>query len=181
MNYLSSGITIMRQEVLTWNDIDLLIDHLVPQFDVIFDAMLLITRGGIIPGGLVAEALDIEEILTASINFPAESHMGERQDLPHKFLALPQFIQFPDASLLCEKRILIMDDVWGSGRTVSVVKNRVKGAYGIPYTCVLHFNPHRNLFGMEKPDYFAAITDAYIIYPWEIDLGKSRMLPFNCK
>ncbi len=171
----------MRQEVLTWNDIDLLIDHLVPQFDVIFDAMLLITRGGIIPGGLVAEALGIEEILTASINFPAESRNGERQDNQHKFLALPQFIQFPDASLLCEKHILIMDDVWGSGRTISVVKNRVKGAYGIPYTCVLHFNPHRNLFGTEKPDFFAAITDAYIIYPWEIDLGKSRMLPFNCK
>ncbi len=171
----------MRQEVLTWNDIDLLIDHLVPQFDVIFDAMLLITRGGIIPGGLVAEALGIEEILTASIDFPAESRNGEGQDYQHKFLALPQFIQFPDASLLCEKRILIMDDVWGSGRTISVVKNRVKGAYGMPYTCVLHFNPHRNLFGTEKPDFFAAITDAYIIYPWEIDLGKSRMLPFNCK
>lgn len=172
----------MRQEVLTWNDIDLLIDHLVPQFDILFDAMILITRGGIIPGGLVAEALDIEEILTASIDFPSESRSGENNELTNnKFLALPEFIQFPSASLLCEKRILIMDDVWGSGRTISTVKNRVKGAYGIPYTCVLHFNPHRNLFGDEKPDFYAAVTDAYIIYPWEIDLGKSRMLPFNCK
>lgn len=171
----------MRQEVLTWNDIDLLLDHLVPQFDIIFDAMLIITRGGIIPGGLVAEALGIEEILTASIDFPAESRMGENQNLPHKFLALPEFVQFPDSSLLCEKQVIIIDDVWGSGRTISTVKNRVKGAYGIPYTCVFHFNPHRNLFGVEKPDYYAAITDAYIIYPWEIDLGKSRMLPFNCK
>jgi hypothetical protein len=171
----------MRQEVLTWNDIDLLLDHLVPQFDVIFDVMLIITRGGIIPGGLVAEALGIEEILTASIDFPAESRTGESQGLPHKFLALPEFVQFPDASLLSEKRVIIMDDVWGSGRTISTVKNRVKGADGIPYTCVFHFNPHRNLFGVEKPDYYAAITDAYIIYPWEIDLGKSRMLPFNCK
>lgn len=171
----------MRQEVLTWNDIDLLIDHLVPQFDIIFDAMILITRGGIIPGGLIAEALDIEEILTASIDFPVESQTGDNAENPHKFLALPQFIQFPAESVLCEKRILIMDDVWGSGRTISTVKNRVKGAYGIPYTGVLHFNPNRNLFGTEKPDFYAAITDAYIIYPWEIDLGKSRMLPFNCK
>ena len=171
----------MHQEVLTWNDIDLFIDHLVPQFDILFDAMILITRGGIVPGGLVAEALDIEDILTASIDFPSESRLGENKELSNKFLALPEFIQFPSASLLCEKRILIMDDVWGSGRTISTVKNRVKGAYGIPYTCVLHFNPHRNLFGDEKPDFYAAVTDAYIIYPWEIDLGKSRMLPFNCK
>lgn len=171
----------MRQEVLTWNDIDFLLDHLLPQFDILFDAMILITRGGIIPGGLVAEALDIEEILIASIDFPAETQTDAGKDMSHKFLALPQFIQFPDSSLLCEKRVLIMDDVWGSGRTISTVKNRVKGAYGIPFTCVLHFNPYRNLFGKEKPDFYAAVTDAYIIYPWEIDLGKSRMLPFNCK
>jgi adenine/guanine phosphoribosyltransferase-like PRPP-binding protein len=116
-------------------------DHLVPQFDIIFDAMLIITRGGIIPGGLVADALGIEEILTASIDFPAESRMGENQNLPHKFLALPEFVQFPDSSLLCEKQVIIIDDVWGSGRTISTVKNRVKGAYGIPYTCVFHFTP----------------------------------------
>ena len=38
---------------------------------------------------------------------------------------------------------------------------------GIPFTSVLHFNPHRNLFGSTRPDYFAASTDAHIVYPWE--------------
>jgi hypoxanthine phosphoribosyltransferase len=170
----------MRQEVLTWSDIDKLINHLIPQFDVKFDAMIMITRGGIIPGGLIAEAINIEEILTASIDFPAESKSNS-QTKSHKFLAWPKFIQFPQASLLSNKNILIIDDVWGSGRTISSVKNMVKGAEGYPYTCVLHFNPHRNLFNRDRPDYYAAITDAYIIYPWEINRGQERVLPFDCR
>jgi len=36
---------------------------------------------------------------------------------------------------------------------------------------VLHFNPYRSLFGSIRPDYYAAITDAHIVYPWEIDRG----------
>ena len=47
-----------------------------------------------------------------------------------------------------------------------------------PHTCVLHFNPYRNLFGNVRPDYFAAITDAYIVYPWEINRGmEGSLLP----
>jgi hypoxanthine phosphoribosyltransferase len=72
--------------------------------------------------------------------------------------------------------VLIVDDVWGSGRTITAVKNRISGAGGIPFTCVLHFNPYRNLFGTARPDYYAAITDAYIVYPWEIARGPHTIL-----
>jgi hypothetical protein len=41
---------------------------------------------------------------------------------------------------------------------------------------VLHFNPYRNLFGNIRPDYFAAITDAHIIYPWEINRGPDVVM-----
>jgi hypothetical protein len=71
---------------------------------------------------------------------------------------------------------LVVDDVWGSGRTITAVKNRVSAAGGNPSTCVLHFNPYRSLFTKAEPDYYAAITDAYIIYPWEVDRGPDRIL-----
>jgi hypoxanthine phosphoribosyltransferase len=165
----------MRREVLTWDDIDKLIDHLLPQFETEFDAMVMITHGGIIPGGLLADALKLSIILTASVDFPAELEQETEKDKT-RWLAWPQFIQFPEASVLRGRRILIVDDVWGSGRTITAVKNRVASAGGIPYTCVLHFNPHRNLFGTARPDYYAAITDAYIVYPWEISHGPYQML-----
>jgi len=159
-----------RNEVLTWEDVDRLIDHLMPQFDEEFDAMVMITRGGIIPGGLLAEAMGITHLLTAAVDFPAQIDMENK-----KLMAWPQFIQFPEDRLLRSRKTLIVDDVWGSGRTITSVKIRIQAAGGFPYTCVFHFNPYRNLFGSARPDYYAIITDAHIIYPWEVNRGPDRV------
>ncbi|MGD9091641.1 MAG: hypothetical protein PVF74_02255 [Anaerolineales bacterium] len=158
-----------RHELLTWDDVDRLIDHLVPQFEEEYEAMVMITRGGIIPGGLLAEAMGLTHILTAAVDFPAQIEMEKA-----RLMAWPQFIQFPDDHMLRGRRTLVVDDVWGSGRTITSVKNRVSSAGGFPATCVLHFNPYRNLFGSARPDYYAAVTDAFIVYPWEIDRGPDR-------
>lgn len=156
-----------RTELLSWQDIDALIDHLLPQFDTEFEAMVMITRGGIIPGGLLAEALGITQVLTAAVDFPAQIEQEKA-----RLFAWPQFIQFPENHLLEGRRTLIVDDVWGYGRTISAVKTRVSASGGFPSTCVFHYNPYRSLFGKIRPDYYAAITDAHIIYPWEIDRGN---------
>ena len=152
----------MRQELLRWNDVDRLIDALLPQLSGAFDAILMITRGGIVPGGLISEALDIKVVLTAAVDFPLDLAQA-------KLMAWPEFLQFPNESLLAGRRTLIIDDVWGSGRTITAVKNRVEAAGGFPELCVLHYNPGRTLFTKASPTYYAAITDARIIYPWEID------------
>ena len=62
----------MRREVITWNDVDRLIDHLIPQLEGEFHAMVMITRGGVIPGGLLAEAMNLKHLLTAAVDFPAQ-------------------------------------------------------------------------------------------------------------
>ncbi|MCC7360916.1 MAG: hypothetical protein IT317_15645 [Anaerolineales bacterium] len=152
----------MRTELLTWDDVDHLMDVLLPQFKDPIDAMLLITRGGIVPGGIISEALDIKVVLTAAVDFPMDTG-------PAKLLAWPEFLQFPADSLLTGKRVLVVDDVWGSGRTITAVKNRVEAAGGFPELCVLHYNPTRTLFNKAWPTYYAAVTDARIRYPWEID------------
>ena len=139
-----------------------MIDQLIVQFDHDFEAMLIITRGGIVPGGMLAERMGLSDILTAAVDFP-----GDLEQTRENILVWPQFLQFPDNELLEARRVLTVDDVWGSGRTSTAVKNRVSAAGGIPFTSVLHYNPHRNLFGTARPDYFAASTDAYIVYPWE--------------
>ena len=160
-----------RREMVMWSEVDKLIDHLVPQFKREFTAMVIITRGGIVPGGMLAEAMDITHILTAAVDFPAQIKI-EKSSL----MVWPEFIQFPADDKLRGRPTLIVDDVWGSGRTITSVKNRVSAAGGFPETCVLHFNPYRNLFGSARPDYYAAITDAYIVYPWEIDRGPDQVL-----
>jgi len=151
--------------MLTWADVDKLIDTLIPQIQTVrpLDSILMITRGGLIPGGLLAEALNIEHVLTAAVDFPSTESAG--------LLAWPSFLQFPSSSLLVGRRTLIVDDVWGSGRTSSAVRGRAESAGATPFTCVLHFNPYRSLFNKTEPDFYGAITDAYIVYPWELDRG----------
>jgi hypothetical protein len=68
-----------RREILTWMDVDQLIDHLLPQFEAEFNNMIMITNGGIIPGGMLAEALGLQGILTASVDFPNEILMEDER------------------------------------------------------------------------------------------------------
>jgi hypothetical protein len=160
-----------RRELVSWEEVGRLIDHLLPQFKREFTAMVMITRGGIVPGGMLAEAMDITHVLTAAVDFPAEA-LQQKSAL----MAWPEFIQFPADDKLRGRPTLIVDDVWGSGRTITAVKNRVSAAGGFPETCVLHYNPYRSLFGGVRPDYYAAVTDAFIVYPWEIDRGTDQVL-----
>ncbi len=156
---------------MTWEDVDKLIDHLLSQFTTEYEAMVIVSRGGIIPGGMLSEAMHVLNIFTAAVEFP---QVAIEKDA--RLLAWPKFLQFPEESLLKGRRILIVDDVWGSGRTLTSVRNRVASAGGLPHTCVLHFNPYRNLFEKYRPDYYGAITDAYIVYPWEIRRGQEGVL-----
>jgi len=156
----------MRQEVVTWTDLEMLVDTLIPQLYGVFDALLLITRGGIVPGGMIAESLDIRYVLTAAVRFP---------EVDQKLLAWPTFLQFPEDDLLRNRRVLVVDDVWGSGRTINSVRGRIEAAGGKPEVAVLHYKPGESLF-TTKPEYYAAVTDAFIIYPWEKGRGTQGIL-----
>lgn len=159
----------MRQEVLSWEDTDKLIDYLLPQISGRYDSMVMITRGGIIPGGMLAEALNITYVLTAAVRFPAD-FPGLELHLERRF-AIPQFIQFPDEDLLEGRRVLVVDDVWSTGRNIVNVANRIDAAGGMPETCVMHYKPASSVYPGHAPTYYAAVTDAHIVYPWESDRG----------
>jgi len=160
----------IRHELLTWGEIDTLVDVLMPQLKAAghFDALMLITRGGLVPGGLLGEALGINYIVTAAVDFPSQA--GRAQ-----LAAWPDFLQFPDERLIRDRRTLIVDDVWGSGRTSTAVKGRCESAGATPFTCVFHFNPYRSLFTKAEPDFYGAVTDAHIVYPWEVDRGTQNI------
>jgi uncharacterized protein len=152
-------------EFLSWQDVEELMQHLLPQLKDAYDALLMITRGGIVPGGLIAEALDLRYILTAAVEFPA---VGEPR------MAWPAFLQFPSDVLIKNKHVLIVDDIWENGRTITTVVGRVKAAGGTAHTAVLHYKPGTSLFRDLGPDFYAAITDRFVVYPWEVERGPDR-------
>lgn len=157
----------LQREILSWADIDKLIDHLIPQFRGEFDGLLMITKGGLIPGGILSESLGITHVLTASVYFPDE--VDEK-------LAWPTFMQFPPDTLLTNRRILIVDDIWANGRAIMIVRGRLAAVGCESEVAVLHYRMRSNLFHDIGPEYYGAITDRYIVYPWESSVLPHRSL-----
>jgi hypoxanthine phosphoribosyltransferase len=126
--------------------------------------MLVITRGGMVPACIISERLNLRNILVAAVLFYTAQE---------RTLEKPIFLQFPADPLLTDKRVLIVDDVWDSGRTIMAVRDRVRDAGGQPETAVLHFKPGRSAFFNQRPDFYVDETDAWIVYPW--DVGEATL------
>lgn len=156
----------MKKDFHSWERIEELTRELVKQIDPSrYDAVLAITRGGMIPGCLVSELLDLRNVLTAAVMFYTD--VGRTLDEP-------VFLQFPSDALLVGKRILVVDDVWDSGKTAVAVRDRIRKAGGEADVAVIHFKPARNKFPGQKPDYYVMETDDWIVYPW--DPERDRLL-----
>ena len=158
----------LRREIINWDAVDKLIDHLIPQFRGEFDGILMITRGGLVPGGILSEALGITHVLTATVYFP--DNVDER-------LAWPTFIQYPPDTLLINRRILVVDDIWANGRAIMIVQGRLAAARCNFETAVLHYRIKSNLFPNAGPTYYSAVTDRYIVYPWDTSVLPKGVKP----
>ncbi len=151
----------MEKVYLSWEAVEQLINAVIPKMKARqYDSLLAITRGGIIPGGLLAEKLGIVKVLIASVDFYSDEESN---------MDWPVFMQFPVDSLLYGDHVLVVDDLWDRGREVTSVKERVEQAGGTVTTFVMHYKPHRSIFPDAAPDFYTAITKDWIIYPWELD------------
>ena len=92
-----------------------------------YDLVLAITRGGLVPAGILAYRLDLREILVAGVEFYTTG--GLTHDAPI-------FGHFPDAELLRGRRVLVVDEVWETGETMAAVFDRVLAAGGHPVSAV---------------------------------------------
>jgi hypoxanthine phosphoribosyltransferase len=149
----------VNKQHLTWTQIEDLAIRLADRLPTDYDVMLVVTRGGMVPACIVSERLNLRNILVAAVMFyTAQEHTLDK----------PIFLQFPADPLLTRRRVLIVDDVWDSGRTIMAVRERVIDAGGYPETAVLHYKPARNAYPNTQPEYFVDETDAWIVYPWDV-------------
>lgn len=150
----------MARIYLNWHDVEELVSKVVMQLNTPYDALLLIARGGIIPGGMIAEALRMKDLLTASVLVP--NNPGVKAEM-----SWPRFLQFPADPVIHGKKILLIDNIWDRGRTIVTVKSRVESAGGFAETAVLHWKQRQSLFRDEKPTFYGAKTEDWILYPWQ--------------
>jgi hypothetical protein len=146
-----------EKEVVSWDDLAEMIAQLARRVSGEYDVMLAITRGGLVPAGMLAYRLGIRNILVAAVEYyDSAGHPGPR----------PTFLQFPADPQLRGQRILIVDEVWDSGTTIDAVTERVRQAGGIPTTAVLHYKPARSRVP-GAPDFHVVTTDRWVVYPFK--------------
>ncbi|NYZ77112.1 phosphoribosyltransferase [Candidatus Micrarchaeota archaeon] len=140
---------------ISWEEAAKLCEELVHKTEYYKpDILVGVSRGGLVPLRIFSDVLGIKRLGVLGIQFYKK--IGETSDFPEITHDLPIDVR--------GKKVLIIDDVADTGKSLIAAREYVnrKGAKEIK-TATIHFKPHSIL----KPDYFVAVTTAWIIYPWE--------------
>ena len=143
--------------IVSWDDLDEMVGTLADVVGADYDVVLAITRGAMVPAGMLAYRLGLRNILVAAVAFYDDAGQPAEQ---------PTFFQFPADPLLHGNRVLVVDEVWDTGTTIAAVVERVHLAGGRPTTAVLHYKPARSKVE-SVPDHFVVSTDAWVVYPFK--------------
>ncbi len=143
--------------VLSWEALDGLVARLAEETGRDFDLVLAITRGGLVPAGMLAYRLNLREILVVGVEFyRPEGGTHERPRIGH----------FPADELLAGRRVLVVDEVWETGETMTEVLARLRAAGATPVSAVIHYKPGRSRVA-GAPDHHAAVVDGWVTYPYK--------------
>ena len=144
---------------VSWEELDDLVAQLAERLraDAQPDVVLAISRGGLVPAGMLGYRMGWRDMLLAAV-VVYDDEQGFRGEA--------EFLQFPSDDQLRGKRVLIIDEVWDSGTTIAAVSARIRAAGGEPVTAVLHYKPGRSRVDI-VPDHYIVETDDWVIYPFK--------------
>lgn len=145
----------MAKSILSWNRVADLAEKLGKKVKFFRpDVIVGISRGGLIPARLLADYLDVHKLAVIKIEF---------LERPKKLTDFP-IISQPLHMDVKQKKVLIVDDITDSGRTLAIAKEHIglAGAKEIR-TATLFFKKG----SVVRPEYFCETTDEWIIFPWE--------------
>jgi len=147
----------MTREILTYELFGRAVRELAEQIadsDFRPDILLGIARGGLVPAGALAYALDCKNLFTISVEF--YTGVDARLDVP---VMLPPFL---DARDLDAAKVLVVDDVADTGKTLELVHEFCSGHVAEARTAVLYEKPQSII----KADFAWRRTDRWINFPW---------------
>jgi hypoxanthine phosphoribosyltransferase len=146
-----------EREILTWDDFGRAPRELAEA--VVADGfrpevVVAVARGGLLLAGAIAYALGVKSC--GAVN--AEFYTGVGERLPEPVM-LPPLL---DEQSIEGKRVLLVDDVSDSGRTLALVASLVEAAAAEVRTVVLYTKPGT----VYEPHYTWRRTSLWIVFPW---------------
>ena len=145
------------REVLTWSLFGTAVRDLATSIAVDGyrpDVLLGIARGGLPLAAGLAYALDVKGTATINVEF----YTGVATRPPEPVLLPPSV----DLAELAGPKVLVVDDVADTGRTLAVVVAMVREAGADPRSVVVYRKPTTRL----APEYCWRDTDRWIEFPW---------------
>jgi hypoxanthine phosphoribosyltransferase len=119
------------------------------------DIIVGISRGGWPPARVLSDLLSNPNVA----NVRAEFYLGIAETNSEPTLTQPVSVETRD------KRILIVDEVADTGKSLKMVKKHIvqEGALEAR-TVTVYYKP----WSIVRPDYYAKETSDWIVFPWEI-------------
>jgi uncharacterized protein len=145
------------REWMSWGDLGTAAEELAALIEADGfrpDAVLALARGGLPLGGALAYALGVKQMATLNVEF--YTGVDERLDEP---VMLPPV---PDLTLLRTERLLVVDDVADTGRTLALARDFCAQHGPEVRTAVLYEKPH----SVVRCDFVWRRTDRWINFPW---------------
>ena len=145
------------REVLGWHEFGEASRELaaqVHQSGFVPDMVVAIARGGLLLAGSVAYALDVKSCGAINVEF----YTGVDLRLDKPVLLSPML----DTPSVAGQRVLLVDDVSDSGRTLAMVLELLLSAQADVRSLCLYSKPETLL----EPDYVWRKTSKWIAFPW---------------
>ena len=145
------------REVLGWHEFGQASRELatqVQQSGFVPDMVVAIARGGLLLAGSVAYALDVKSCGAINVEF----YTGVDLRLEEPVLLSPML----DTPSVAGQRVLLVDDVSDSGRTLAMVLELLLSAQAEVRCLCLYSKPTTLL----EPDYVWRRTSKWIAFPW---------------
>jgi len=146
-----------ERERLTWDGFGeasrelartILADGFVPE------VVVAIARGGLLPAGAISYGLGVKNCGALNVEF--YTGVGEVLDAPE---VLPPAL---DVDYLAGRRVLLVDDVADSGRTLALAVRLLRERGADMRSATLYVKPG----SIETPDYWWRETPLWIDFPW---------------
>ena len=129
-----------------------------------FEAIICLTRGGLVPTAIVARELGVRVIDTVSI--VSYGQFKQLEDLTVLKDIDPKLLNAPDQS-----KLLVVDDLVDTGKTAQLVRQKLPNAHFATVYAKPKGRPQVDTFVTEVSQ------DTWIYFPW--DLGYSFQPPIR--